>query len=171
MGAGGYTPHVAKSTDGKLWFTGLDGVGVIDPRHIPFNKIPPPVHVGQVIADRKSFDASEDLRLPPLVRDLEIDYTALSLVVPQKVLFRYKLEGFDRDWQDVGNRRQAFYTNLPPRTYRFRVIACNNSGIWNESGALVRILHSPSILPDHLVQDALRGCLPGSAVGILSAAS
>jgi hypothetical protein len=65
---------------------------------------------------------------------LEIDYTALSLVVPEKVLFRYKLEGFDRDWQDVGNRRQAFYTNLPPRSYRFRVIACNNSGVWNETG-------------------------------------
>ena len=132
--AGGYTPHVTQSSDGKLWFIGLDGVSVIDPRHIPFNNIPPPVHVEQITADRKSFDASGDLRLPPLVRDLEIDYTGLSLVVPEKVLFRYKLEGFDRDWQDVGNRRQAFYTNLPPRTYRFHVIACNNSGVWNETG-------------------------------------
>jgi signal transduction histidine kinase len=132
--AGGYTPRVAKSFDGKLWFTSPDGVSVIDPRHIPFNKLPPPVHIEQVTADRMGFDASQDLRLPPLVRDLEIDYTALSLVVPEKNLFRYKLEGFDSDWQDVGNRRQAFYTNLPPRTYRFRVIACNNSGVWNETG-------------------------------------
>jgi ligand-binding sensor domain-containing protein/signal transduction histidine kinase len=144
---GGYSPHVAKSADGKLWFTGLDGVSVLDPRHIPFNKIPPPVHVEQLIADRKTYDAASDanghIRVPPLIRDLEIDYTALSLVVPEKVLFRYKLEGFDRDWQDVGNRRQAFYTNLPPRAYRFRVIACNNSGVWNETGAILDF----SILP------------------------
>ena len=136
--AGGYTPHVAKSMDGKLWFAGLDGVSVIDPRHIPFNKLPPPVHVEQLIADRKTYDVASEtnghMRLPPLVRDLEIDYTALSLVAPEKVLFRYKLEGFDPDWQDAGNRRQAFYTNLPPRGYRLRVIACNNSGVWNETG-------------------------------------
>ena len=131
---GFYHPQVAKTPDGKLWFLPWDGVSVIDPRHIPFNKIPPPVHIEQITADRKVFGASENLRLPPLVRDLEIDYTALSLVVPEKNLFRYKLEGLDRDWQDVGNRRQAFYTNLPPRTYRFRVIACNNSGVWNETG-------------------------------------
>ena len=83
-------------------------------------------------------------RLPPLVRDLEIDYTALSLVAPEKILFRYKLEGLDRDWQDVGNRRQAFYTNLPPRTYRFRVIACNNSGVWNETGRLFDFSIAPA---------------------------
>jgi signal transduction histidine kinase len=75
------------------------------------------------------------VRLPPLIRDLQIDYTALSLVAPEKVRFRYKLEGWDRDWQDVGARRQAFYTNLPPRTYRFHVMASNNSGVWNETGA------------------------------------
>jgi signal transduction histidine kinase len=74
------------------------------------------------------------MQLPPELRDLEIDYSALSFVVPEKNLFRYKLEGYDNDWQDVGNRRQAFYTNLPPRRYRFRVIACNNSGVWNETG-------------------------------------
>jgi signal transduction histidine kinase len=75
------------------------------------------------------------LRLPPLTRDVEIDYTALSLVVPEKVRFRYKLEGRDKDWQEAGNRRQAFYSDLPPRNYRFRVVACNNSGVWNEAGA------------------------------------
>jgi ligand-binding sensor domain-containing protein/signal transduction histidine kinase len=129
-----YHPQVAKTPDGKLWFLPEDGVSVIAPHHLPFNKIPPPVHIEQITSDRRSFDASGNLRLPPLVRDLEVDYTALSLVAPEKNQFRYKLEGFDQDWQDVGNRRQAFYTNLPPRTYRFRVIACNNSGVWNETG-------------------------------------
>jgi signal transduction histidine kinase len=73
--------------------------------------------------------------LPPLVRDLEIDYTALSLVAPEKNRFRVKLEGRDRDWKDAGTRRQAFYSDLAPRNYRFRVIAGNNSGVWNEAGA------------------------------------
>jgi signal transduction histidine kinase len=96
------------------------------------------VHIEQVIADRKNYDAipgaNGHLQLPPLIRDLEIDYTALSLAAPEKVLFRYKLEGWDRDWQNVGTRRQAFYGNLPPRNFRFRVMACNNSGVWNEAG-------------------------------------
>ena len=73
-----------------------------------------------------------------------IDYTALSFVAPEKVRFRYKLEGLDDDWQEVGNRRQAFYTNLPPRNYRFRVIACNNSGVWNEEGASLDFAITPA---------------------------
>ena len=87
---------------------------------------------------------SLNLRLPPRVRDLEIDYTALSLVAPEKVDFRYKLEGRDRDWQDAGNRRQAFYTDLPPRNYRFRVVASNNSGVWNETGAFLDFSVAPA---------------------------
>jgi hypothetical protein len=83
-----YTPRVAKASDGKLWFLPFDGVNVIDPRHIPVNKLPPPVHIEQITADRKTYDASRGLRLPPLVRDLEIDYTALSLVAPEKIRFR-----------------------------------------------------------------------------------
>jgi signal transduction histidine kinase/ligand-binding sensor domain-containing protein len=143
----GYGPSVAKSADGKLWFLPWDGVSVIDPRHLPFNKLAPPVHIEQITADRKTYspasDASGHLRLPPLVRDLEIDYTALSLVAPEKVLFRYKLEGWDRDWQEVGNRRQALYSNLPPRAYRFRVAACNNSGVWNETGTFLDFSVAP----------------------------
>ncbi|HME31654.1 MAG TPA: triple tyrosine motif-containing protein, partial [Terriglobales bacterium] len=106
--------------------------------------LPPPVHIEQVIADGKSYDASSGLRLPPLVRDLDIDYTGLSFVAPEKVLFRYKLEGWDRDWQNVGNRRQAFYTNLAPGKYRFRVTACNNSGVWNEADTFLDFSIAPA---------------------------
>jgi two-component sensor histidine kinase len=116
----GYSPRVAKTADGKRWFLSDDGVSVIDPRHLPFNKLPPPVHIEQIIADRKTQDASSNLRLPALTRDPEIEYTALSLVAPEKNRFKYKLEGHDRDWIDAGNRRQAFYNDLPPRNYRFR---------------------------------------------------
>jgi signal transduction histidine kinase len=131
-----------------LWFLPLDGVSVIDPRHLPINKLLPPVHIEQITADHKTYEAPPDatgqVRIPPRMRDLQIDYTALSLVAPEKVLFRYKLEGWDRDWHEAGNRRQAFYNNLPPRNYRFRVMACNNSGVWNEEGAFLDFAIAPA---------------------------
>jgi signal transduction histidine kinase/ligand-binding sensor domain-containing protein len=135
LGDTGFTPLAAKSADGKLWFATVDGAGVIDPRQISLNTLPPPVHIEQVTADRKTYEATSQLRLPPLIRDLQIEFTALSLVAPEKVRFRYMLESRDQDWRDAGGRRQAFYTNLPPGDYRFRVKACNNSGVWNETGA------------------------------------
>jgi signal transduction histidine kinase/ligand-binding sensor domain-containing protein len=140
----GYSPRVAKSVNGKLWFVTGDGVSVIDPRHLPFNKLPPPVHIEQITADRKTYEASSKVRLPPLVRDLEIDYTALSLVAPEKIRFRVKLEGRDPDWKDVGNERKAFYNDLPPRNYRFRVAASNNSGVWNEAGTFFDFSIAPA---------------------------
>jgi len=131
-----------KSPDGRLWFASFV-LQTIDPGHILFNKLPPPVHIERITADRKSYDPAsyENSRvpLPARIRDLQVDYTALSLVAPERVQFRYKLEGWDRDWQNVGNRRQAFYNNLPPRNYRFRVMASNNSGVWNETGASLDI--------------------------------
>lgn len=130
----GYNPAVAKSSDGKLWFLPGDGVSVIDPRHLSFNKLPPPVHIEQVKADDKSYPLSNGMQLPAQVRNLDIDYTALSLAVPEKVRFRIKLEGQDKDWRELVNVRHVEYTNLPPRHYRFRVLACNNSGVWNEVG-------------------------------------
>src|SRR5262249_46061304 len=139
--AGGFKPDVGKSPDGRLWFMGAegDGINMVDPHRMPFNRLPPPVHIERIIADRTLDDtdaiANGRMPLPALTRDLEIDYTALSLVAPEKMRFRYKLEGQDLEWQDVGTRRQAFYNDLPPRRYRFRVIASNNSGVWNETGA------------------------------------
>ena len=139
-----YRPQVAKTADGKLWFLPGDGVSILDPRHLFINTVPPSVQIEQVTADRKAYDATSGLRLPPLVRDLEIDYTALSLVAPEKNRFRVKLEGRDSDWQDVGNRRQAFYPDLSPGTYRFRVAASNNSGVWNEAGAFLDFSIAPA---------------------------
>ena len=124
-----------RATDGKLWFRTSEGVAVLDPEHLTRNPVPPPVHVERMVADGIAVDTARPVRLHPLTRDVEIDYTGLSLAEPRKVLFRYKLEGFDSDWQDAGMRRQAFYTNLPPHAYRFRVLACNNDGVWSESGA------------------------------------
>ena len=154
----GYTPRVSQAADRKIWFAHLDGISVIDPHHLPFNNLQSPVRVEQVIADRKVYKpnspgGSATLRLPPLpalTRDLEIDYTALCLLAPEKVRFKYRLEGYDDDWQLAGNRRQAFYASLPPRMYRFRVIACNNSGVWNQGGATLEFSIDPAYYQTNL---------------------
>jgi signal transduction histidine kinase/ligand-binding sensor domain-containing protein len=143
-----YSPQAAKSSDGRLWFASMEGANVVDPRHLSFNKLPPPVYVEQVTADRKAYDVPPAMQgvlsLPSRVHDLQIDYTALSYIVPEKVLFKYRLEGRDKEWQDAGTRRQAFYSDLPPRQYRFRVAACNNSGVWNETGAFLECSIAPA---------------------------
>jgi signal transduction histidine kinase/ligand-binding sensor domain-containing protein len=134
----------ARSPDGRLWFANGVALQMIDPGHLTGNVLPPPVHVEQIVADRKNLSPRKDLRLPPLTRDLEFDYTALSFVVPQRVRFRYILEGRDAAWQEPGTRRQAFYTDLGPGKYRFRVIACNNDGVWNDAGATLDFIVAPA---------------------------
>ena len=131
---GHYNPQVSKTSDGRIWFLPSDGVSVIDPHHLPFNKIPPPVHIEKITADDKTYDIANVMRLPAHVRNLDINYTALSLAVPEKVRFRVKLEGQDKDWRELTDRHVQ-YTNLPPKHYKFRVLARNNSGVWNEGGA------------------------------------
>jgi signal transduction histidine kinase/ligand-binding sensor domain-containing protein len=148
-----YKPQLAKSSDGRLWFLPTDGVSVIDPHRLPFNKVPPPVYIEQVTADRKVYGASSGLQLPPLVHDLTIDYTALSFPVPEKVHFRYKLEGQDKEWREVVNDREVQYSNLRPGRYSFRVTACNNSGVWNEQGAALDF----AILPAYYQKLWFRG--------------
>jgi PAS domain S-box-containing protein len=130
-----FRPNASRSPDGRLWFVNENVLQMIDPDQMGDNPILPPVHIEQIIADHKSYAPRDSLRLPARTRDLQIDYTALSFVAPQKVRFRYKLEPHDSEWQDPGARRQAFYADLRPGKYRFRVIGCNNDGVWNEEGA------------------------------------
>ena len=150
VAATAYTPRVAKSTDGRLWFVTNDGIQILDPRHLTVNKLPPPVHIEQIVADHKVYwhnllgAAAASLHLPPRTRDLQIDFTALSLVAPEKIRFKYKLEGQDDEWREVVNDRQVQYSNLPPGTYRFRVIASNNSGVWNQQGDTLEFSVAPA---------------------------
>jgi len=139
----GLRPAVTKASDGTIWFVNGERVSFIDPSRVTINTLPPPVHIEQITADGKTYEATPGLRLPPRVRNLTLDYTALSLVVPEKVHFRYKLEGQDKDWREVINHREAQYSNLPPKRYLFRVLACNNSGVWNEEGAALEFLIPP----------------------------
>jgi signal transduction histidine kinase/ligand-binding sensor domain-containing protein len=139
-----FNPPVAKGPDGKLWFVSGADVQVVDPGHLPFNPLPPPVHIETLVADHKAHAAANGLRLPPLVRDIVIEFAALSLVDPRSTRFRYRLEGHDNDWQEAVDRRQATYTNLPPGEYRFHVKASNNSGVWNEEGAQLAFTIEPA---------------------------
>jgi signal transduction histidine kinase/ligand-binding sensor domain-containing protein len=139
-----FNPPVAKGPDGKLWFASGADVQVIDPDHLPVNPLPPPVHIETLVADQKPYAVADGLRLPPRVRDMRIEFTALSLVDPRSTRFRYRLQGHDTDWQEVVDRRQASYTNLPPGNYRFHVKAANNSGVWNEEGAHLEFAIAPA---------------------------
>ena len=133
-----------QAKDGKLWFGNSGGPVWLDPADLPRNEIPPPVAVRSLTTNGKRYDSFAGLRLPALTRDLQIDYSAMSFTIPERVHFRYKLEGSDNNWQDAGNRRQAFYTNLGPGPYRFQVAAANNDGVWNETGAAVSFRIDPA---------------------------
>src|SRR6476660_2300924 len=133
QGVGGSQSPGWKGRDGRLWFSTFQGVSVVDPKHLMTNQLPPPVMIEQVLVDGAALAA--DARVPAGGAKFEFHYTALSLLAPEKVRFKYRLEGLDRDWIDAGSRRVAYYTNIPPGDYRFRVLASNNDGIWNETGA------------------------------------
>lgn len=136
-------PAAIKTPDGKLWFATTDGIAVIDPRRLPMNAVPPPIVIQTLTADNRPFAISPELHFRPKVRNVEIGFAALSLSIPERVLFRYKLEGYDSDWHGPAGKRLATYTNLPPRRYRFRVTACNDDGVWNQDGATLEFDIAP----------------------------
>jgi ligand-binding sensor domain-containing protein len=145
---GSSQPAGWKTKDGRLWFPTIKGVAVVDPSQLKLNQLPPPVYVEQISVDARAIAFKEEMRLPPSKGQLEVHYTGLSLAAPEKVRFKYKLEGFDQDWVDAGTRRVAYYTNLPPGWYSFQVMACNNDGVWNEQGAVFTLrLRRTSIKP------------------------
>jgi ligand-binding sensor domain-containing protein len=132
---GNWQPGAWKTRDGQLWFATSKGAVLINPKKFKQNLLKPPVLIEQVVVDQKLMPTDQLASLSPGADKLEFHYTALSYLVPERVHFRYKLEGYDKDWVEAGTRRVAYYTSLPPNKYRFRVIACNNDGVWNETGA------------------------------------
>jgi ligand-binding sensor domain-containing protein/signal transduction histidine kinase len=141
--SGGGDPAGWKGVDGKLWFPTIKGVAMIDPERIKINSQPPPVVIEQVRIDDESITPGDRVELPSGTTRLDFYFTAPSFVAPEKVKFKYRLEGFDKDWIDSGARRIAYYTNLRPGNYSFRVIASNNDGVWNETGATLGLYLKP----------------------------
>ena len=134
----------ASTSDGRVWFSSGVVVQMLDPSRISQPARPAAASVESVIVDRKEFAAIDNLEVGPHVRDLQIDYTSPTFSIPQKVKFRYKLDGYDDDWHEAGPRRQAFYTDVPPGKYTFRVMAANSDGVWNERAATLKFSIAPA---------------------------
>src|ERR1051326_5298400 len=117
-GKGAPQPAACKDRLGRLWFATAKGVAVIDPTNIKLNNLPPPVIIDKVIVDGQQLDLSKEIALAPGKERVEFRYVGLSFIAPQKVKFKYMLEGFDKDWLEADNSRNAYYTNIPPRHYQ-----------------------------------------------------
>lgn len=143
-------PTAVESTDGRIWFSTTKGVVSLAPRWPAPNPIVPDVFIKSITVDGTRTDVdtpnASALQLSSNAHVLQINYTALSFAIPERVRFKYQLEGSDMGWQDVGTRRQAHFTGLPPGSYRFQVIASNDSGVWNENGASLEFVIPPTFL-------------------------
>jgi signal transduction histidine kinase len=137
-------PALIAGTDGRIWIATTEGATWVDPARLAVNTVPPTVTIKAIVANRVRQALPQPIALRAHTSNLQIDYTATSLAMPQRARFRYRMEGVDRDWQDAGSRRQAFYTNLDPGTYRFQVIAANEDGLWNREGASLSFTIAPA---------------------------
>ncbi|HEX9005796.1 MAG TPA: ATP-binding protein, partial [Bacteroidota bacterium] len=134
---GGYNPSGWKLRDGKLAFSTVRGLAVVDPANIKLNTVPPPVIMERFLVDGQAQPLGASITVAPGRQRFEFQYTGISFAGAAEVHFKYMLEGLDKDWIDAGTHREAFYTHLDPGMYRFHVIAANSDGIWNEAGAAV----------------------------------
>jgi len=139
-------PSLVQGSDGKLWFSTASDVASIDPARIVRNTLAPPVQIRALRSGGVSYMPLPEVRLPKGSKDVEIAFTALSLSMPERMRFSYMLEGVDAGWQDVQGRREAFYTNLQPGSYRFRVVASNEDGVWNGEGATLLLEIPPTFI-------------------------
>jgi signal transduction histidine kinase/ligand-binding sensor domain-containing protein len=139
-------PTAVETADGKLWFATTGGIYGIDPAHRMRNHVPPPVLIRSLAVAGHTIEPGPRLTLPVYTTAVRFDYIGLSLTVAEKVRYRYRLDGVDTDWRELTAARQALYTNLRPGHYRFRVIAANNDGVWNESGASLAFVIPPAFL-------------------------
>ena len=154
--------NACKTPDGRIWFPTASGAVMIDPAHIVVNAVPPPVHIEHVLVNGVEQTGLSPAAARPGRGELVVQFTGLSYIEPQKVRFRYRLQGYDAGWVDGGNRRSVFYANLKPQSYTFAVQACNADGVWSQATAEFAVR-----LPPHFYQtlwfDAAAG-LAGAAI-------
>lgn len=150
--AGGFQPASCKTRDGRLWFPTVKGVAVVDPARWRPNPVAPPVFIEEVRIDGAiqalpdpASTANRAMLIPPGTQRYEIQYTGLNFSAPERVQFKYRLEGLDKDWVQAGHRRTAIYSYLPPGKYCFHVIACNQDGLWNNVGAAFSLVIQPQL--------------------------
>jgi signal transduction histidine kinase len=160
-------PSAWRSRDGHLWFATPKGLVEVDPAHFPVNTVPPPVVLERFTVDDVQRAANPGLSIEAGHVHFEFDYAALSFVAPQKVRYRFMLEGFDRDWTEAGARRTAYYTNIPPGHYTFRVQAANNDGVWNTAGVALAFQLRPHFYQTLWFYLLLAGAVAGLIVLLL----
>ena len=139
-----HLPSEILSATGKIWLSGSGGVAWLDPANVHRDPSPPPVLIQRLHGDGRLYSIPSKITLPPLKSNVQIDYTSTSLSIPERIQFRYKLDNVDADWQDVGSRRQAFYTHLAPGSYTFHVSARNGDGDWSVNGASTSFSVAPA---------------------------
>jgi len=150
---GGFQPSGFRSADGRLWFPTVKGIAIVNPENVARNPLAPPVAIESLVLDKttlwpksglvSSNDLTGTVQIPPGGQRLDFQFTALSLTAPKKVRFKYKLEGLENRWEDAGEKRTAEYSRIPPGNYQFDVIACNNDGVWNNTGAVLAVTVLP----------------------------
>lgn len=136
-------PAAWRMRSGLMAFTSPRGLALIDPAKLTRNLLAPPVHIEEVLVDGNVLPSDAHLEIAPGQKNIEIRYSANSLQLPSRVQFKYRLEGYDRDWVDAANRQVAYYTKVPPGRYIFRVVAANNDGLWNTQGASIALHQKP----------------------------
>jgi len=129
--------------DGRLWFATFRGVAWTDPAHLPRNAVVPPTYVESVSFDGRELDLTGEVSIGPGRGDVEFRYTGISFETPERMVFRYRLEGLEQTWREGSTRRSAYYAHLPPGPYQFRVQACNAGGVCNQIGALASFTLRP----------------------------
>ncbi len=140
----GVQPAASRTRDGRLWFSTTSGLVVVDPNRLVKNQVPPPASITALIVNGKRLAPASVPHLPPYeINNIEIRYAGLTFISPEKVTFRYRLEGYDRAWMDANERRAAFYTNLPPGNFEFRVEARNSDGVWSSRPASLAFVVEP----------------------------
>jgi signal transduction histidine kinase/ligand-binding sensor domain-containing protein len=159
-------PSAVRAANGQLWFVTGNGVTQVDPERLSNTRPPTPVHIQRVNANGRSFEPTGAFVLPPRTTSLQIDYTALEFYSPRQVQFRYRLEGLDEAWTDAGPRRQALFTNLPPRAYRFQVMARSSEGVWNPAGDAIEF----SITPMFYQTSWFAGLVAAAIIGAITLA-
>lgn len=166
-GNGSYQQGGRKMSDGTLWFATIKGIAVVDPDDLKTNTTPPPVYIERIVSDGKEIDPATPFVLQYPVNDLTFSFAALSFRVPSRVRYKYMLEGFHDDWIDAGNQRRASFTNLPSGDFVFRVIACNDDGVWNTAGTSVSFTLPPPFWGRWWFYAAAGIALIGSLAGII----
>ncbi len=141
----GVQPAACRTRDGRLWFSTNNGLVVVDPNHLSRNHVPPPTQITGMIVNGERIPLRQNLQLKPFEKNVEIRYSGLSFISPEKVAFRYTLEGYEKSWTDAGARRVAFFTNLPPGNFHFKVMARNADGVWSTHAASLNFAIEPRL--------------------------